>query len=273
MWNIKFQLRIVSVHNAVRPQPCPGSCTLQRCSLVIIAAAGLQTEAAKRAAVEAAVADIHALIRGERLQPRQPAVYNAAAPPSYNAAPPPGHLASAPPPVTPWTAPPASGPPAASAHMLSLFMGFDAPPAFNLVSRLQGPGQRLHTVNIYVSSCHDTRHLNNNVMCISAWRASSHSSCRSERVLQWCALDAAAPSLQVLHTLITSRRRHRQHCSCGGRALARLRGAGCSMQLIRVPPAFASGWLHGGVCDKTVCIPFHAVSRFMSSSQHSQRTK
>jgi hypothetical protein len=116
---------------------------------VTIAAAAPQTEAAKRAAVEAAVADIHALIRGERLQPRQPAVYNAAAPPSYNAAPPPGHLGSAPPPVAPWTAPPAGGPPAASAHMVSLFMGFDAPPAFNLVSRLQGPGQWLWFIGVH----------------------------------------------------------------------------------------------------------------------------
>ena len=95
------------------------------------------------------MADIHALIRGERLQPRQPAVYHAAAPPSYNAAPPPGHLGSAPPPVAPWTAPPASVPPAASAHMVSLFMGFDAPPAFNLVSRLQGPGQWLKFIRVH----------------------------------------------------------------------------------------------------------------------------
>ena len=183
MWNIKLQLRVMSVHESYRPQPHPGSCTLQWPTSVTTAAAAPQTEAAKRAAVEAAVADIHALIRGERLQPRQPAVYHAAAPPSYNAAPPPGHLGSAPPPVAPWTAPPAGGPPAASAHMVSLFMGFDAPPAFNLVSRLQGPGQRMQFGNGASSLC-DTRRLSSNAMCISASPTLCHSTWQPTRGLE-----------------------------------------------------------------------------------------
>lgn len=165
-----------------RTQPHPGPCALHWPTSATIAAAALQTEAAKRAAVEWAVADIHALIRGERLQPRQPAVFNAAAPPSYNAAPPPGHLASAPPPAAPWTAPPASGPLATSPHMVSLFMGFDAPPAFNLVSRLQGPGQRMQFENGASSLC-DTRRLSNNAMCTSASPTLCHSSCQPLRVV------------------------------------------------------------------------------------------
>jgi hypothetical protein len=113
--------------------------------LVTVAAVTLQTEAAKQAAVASAVADIQTLIRGERLQPREPSIYNAAPPPSYNAAPPPAHLALAPPPGGAYMAPAPSSVPATSAHMISLFMGFEAPPTFNLASRLQGPGQQLET--------------------------------------------------------------------------------------------------------------------------------
>lgn len=104
----------------------------------------LQTELAKRAAVAAAVADIHTLMRGQRLQPREPAIFNAAPPPSYNAAPPPDQVQAAPPVAAPWGVPPLGAAAAASAVMVSLFMGFEAPQEFNLVSRLQGPGAPRH---------------------------------------------------------------------------------------------------------------------------------
>lgn len=101
----------------------------------------VQTEAAKRAAVAAAVADIHTLMRGERLQPREPAIYAAPPPPSYNAAPPPdqvGQAAAPPPGGAPYSAQQSAA--AAAGPMVTLHMGFEAPPDFNLASRLQGPG-------------------------------------------------------------------------------------------------------------------------------------
>ncbi len=109
--------------------------------LTLFQSIGSQTDAAKRAAVAAAVEDIHTLIRGQRLVPKAPPNYAAAPPPGYQNAPPPDQLGFPPPGAPPQN--PYGGPPPAAAPSVSLYLGFEAPPDFNLASRLQGPGALL----------------------------------------------------------------------------------------------------------------------------------